>query len=78
MKRVLAAAALAAASCSMPSTSVKTTDTRPSLAIEGAPSGSLLLVDGLTMGDTFETAGAVRIGNMVRNEVGNYARKRVF
>jgi hypothetical protein len=52
MKRLLAAWALALAACTaMPSTNVRTTDTRPSLAIEGAPSGSLLLVDGLTMGD---------------------------
>jgi hypothetical protein len=34
--------------------------------------------EGMTMGETFETPVAVRIGNAVRNEVGNYARKRVF
>ena len=51
MTRLLAAAALALAACAMPSTTVRTTDTRPSLAIEGAPSGSLLFVDGNTMGD---------------------------
>ena len=34
--------------------------------------------DGLTMGDTFETPAAVRIGNAVRSEVGSYARKRAF
>ncbi|HYV67651.1 MAG TPA: hypothetical protein VE964_15505 [Myxococcales bacterium] len=52
MKRLIAASALALAACvSTPATTVRTTDTRPSLAIEGAPSGSLLLVDGLTMGD---------------------------
>ena len=51
MMRLLAAAAFLLAACSMPSTTVRTTDTRPSLAIEGAPSGSLLLVDGNRMGD---------------------------
>ena len=34
------------AACSMPSTVVKTPDTRPSLAFEGAPEGTVLLVDG--------------------------------
>lgn len=51
MTRFLAAAAFMLAACAMPSTTVRTTDTRPSLAIEGAPSGSLLLVDGNRMGD---------------------------
>ena len=52
MTRLLAVTALALAACvSTPSTTVRTTDTRPSLAIEGAPSGSLLLVDGNSMGD---------------------------
>ena len=51
MTRLLAAAAIALAACAMPSTTVRTTDTRPGLAIEGAPSGSLLLVDGNSMGD---------------------------
>ena len=52
MKPLLAPAAIALAACvSTPATTVRTTDTRPSLAIEGAPSGSLLLVDGNRMGD---------------------------
>ncbi len=38
-------------SCSsMPATSVKTVDTRPSIAIEGAPEGAELYVDGLRLG----------------------------
>ncbi|MFL5456484.1 MAG: hypothetical protein ACJ78X_08800 [Myxococcales bacterium] len=52
MKGLLAAAALSIAGCvSSPSTTVRTTDTRPSLAVEGAPSGSQLFVDGNVVGD---------------------------
>jgi len=50
MKRLLLVAALAAA-CAGPSTTTRTTDSRPSLAIEGAPRGSQLFVDGNPMGD---------------------------
>ena len=41
----------ALAACAMPSTTVRTTDTRPSLAFEGAPDGSVLYVDGQKIGD---------------------------
>ncbi len=41
----------ALAACTMPSTTVRTTDTRPSLAFEGAPDGSVLYVDGQKIGD---------------------------
>jgi len=51
MKRLLLVAALAAAACAMPSTTTRTTDSRPSLAIEGAPRGSQLFLDGNPMGD---------------------------
>jgi hypothetical protein len=51
MKRLLAALALSIAACAMPSTTVRTTDTRPSLAVEGAPRGSQLFVDGNSVGD---------------------------
>ncbi len=37
--------------CSMPGTTVRTTDTRPGLAFEGAPDGSTLYVDGMKIGD---------------------------
>ena len=50
MKRLFLAAALAAA-CAMPATTVRTPDSRPSLAITGAPAGSLLFVDGNAAGD---------------------------
>src|SRR5512145_783018 len=41
----------ALAACAMPSTTVRTTDTRPSLAFEGAPDGSVLYLDGQNVGD---------------------------
>jgi hypothetical protein len=43
--------ALALCSCAMPSTTVRTTDTRPSLAFEGAPEGAKVYIDGLLVGD---------------------------
>ena len=36
--------------CSMPSTSVRSVDSRPSLAVKGAPSDAELIIDGLNMG----------------------------
>lgn len=36
--------------CAMPTTSVRTVDDRPTLAIKGAPHGAVLFVDGLNMG----------------------------
>ncbi len=41
----------ALAACAMPATTVRTTDTRPSLAFAGAPEGSILFVDGQKIGD---------------------------
>ena len=37
--------------CAMPSTTVRTTDTRPSLAFEGAPEGAKIYLDGLLIGE---------------------------
>jgi hypothetical protein len=42
---------LSVAACSMPSTVVTTPDTRPSLAIEGAPPGAILFLDGVRVGE---------------------------
>lgn len=42
---------LSAAACAMPSTVVRTPDTRPSLAVEGAPAGAILFIDGVTVGE---------------------------
>jgi hypothetical protein len=39
------------AACAMPQTVVRTPDTRPSIAIAGAPAGSVLVVDGKPVGD---------------------------
>jgi hypothetical protein len=39
------------AACSMPATTVRTADTRPAIAIEGAPAGSRLFIDGNSAGE---------------------------
>jgi hypothetical protein len=48
---------LALAACAMPSTTVRNPETRPSLAVVGAPDGSLLFVDGKQIGDPNEWDG---------------------
>ena len=50
-KTVWVSLALLLCSCAMPSTVVRTTDTRPSLAFEGAPDGSQVYLDGLPVGE---------------------------
>jgi len=47
---VLLAVTCALCSCSMPNTSVRTVDDRPTLAFKGAPENAVLFVDGLNMG----------------------------
>jgi len=42
---------LFAAACAMPSTVVRTPDTRPALAVEGAPAGAILFLDGVPVGE---------------------------
>jgi hypothetical protein len=37
--------------CSMPQTVVRTPESRPSLAVEGAPPGAILVVDGQPVGE---------------------------
>ena len=61
MRGLLAVLALVLAACAMPSTTVKTTDTRPSLAIAGAPSGSQLFVDGNAFGEAGAYDGRPRV-----------------
>ncbi len=51
MMKLALALALAAAGCVGPTTTVRTVDTRPALAIQGAPSGTVLYVDGVAVGD---------------------------
>jgi hypothetical protein len=45
------AAALALAACSGPSTVVRTVDTRPAIALQGAPPGTILYLDGAAVGE---------------------------
>jgi uncharacterized lipoprotein YajG len=42
---------LVLAACSMPGTTVRTTDPRPGIAIDGAPDGAILYVDGQRIGE---------------------------
>ena len=48
---VMLVALLLLAACSMPNTTVRTTDTRPGIAIDGAPDGAILYVDGQQIGE---------------------------
>jgi hypothetical protein len=48
---VMLVALLLLAACSMPNTTVRTTDTRPGIAIDGAPDGAILYVDGQRVGE---------------------------
>jgi hypothetical protein len=50
-RRAALAAALALAACTGPSTVVRTVDTRPAIALAGAPAGTVLYVDGNPVGD---------------------------
>jgi hypothetical protein len=49
--RVILLIAVFLSACAMPSTQVRTADTRPGLAFEGAPEGAAVYVDGLAMGE---------------------------
>lgn len=51
MRTLLAAALLGLAACAGPTTVVRSVDTRPAIALSGAPYGSLLYVDGALVGD---------------------------
>lgn len=48
------------AGCAMPQTVVRAPDTRPSLAVVGAPEGSVLVVDGAPVGDATVVDGQPR------------------
>jgi hypothetical protein len=52
MKKIILMSLLAGviAGCSMPNTTVRSVDSRPSLAIKGAPSSAKLIIDGLDVG----------------------------
>jgi hypothetical protein len=51
MRKLTLAVALALAACVGPTTTLKTVDTRPALAISGAAGGLTLFVDGAPVGD---------------------------
>lgn len=61
MRSLLAALALSIAACAMPSTTVRTPDSRPSLAVAGAPPGSQLFVDGNAVGEAAAYDGQPRV-----------------
>ena len=69
MRRLGLAAALALAACVGPTTTVKTVDTRPALAFAGAPSGTVLYVDGAAVGDPASYDGQP---NILRVEPGTH------
>jgi len=48
-------------SCSMPNTSVRTVDDRPTLAFKGAPENAVLIVDGLNMGNASQYDGEPKV-----------------
>jgi len=60
---------LSAAACATPSTVVQTPDTRPSLAIEGAPAGAILFLDGVRVGEANRYDGQP---NILRVEPGTH------
>ena len=70
-KRLLLAFLPAAllAGCAMPQSATRTLYTRPSLAIQGAPAGALLFVDGQPLGDANVFNGQP---NVVRVEPGTH------
>lgn len=63
---------LSAAACAMPSTVVQTPDTRPGLAIEGAPAGAILFLDGVQVGEANRYDGQP---NVLRVEPGTHTVK---
>jgi hypothetical protein len=69
MRRLTLAAALALAACVGPTTTVRTVDTRPALAISGAGAGLTLVVDGAPVGDPRSYDGQP---NILRVEAGTH------
>jgi hypothetical protein len=69
MRKLALVAALALAACVGPTTVVRTVDTRPALAISGAPSGTVLFVDGAAVGNPHDYDGRP---NILRVEAGTH------
>jgi hypothetical protein len=87
MTRKILILAVLALACAMPQTVVRTPDTRPSLAVAGAPAGAVLFVDGEPAGaasayDGHPTVLLVEPGSHevdVRDGAGNVLhRQKVF
>lgn len=51
MRKLAAAILLALAACVGPTTTLKTVDSRPAIAIAGAPMGAQVLLDGTAVGE---------------------------
>jgi hypothetical protein len=69
MIRGVLAILLLLAACAMPSQAARTRDTRPALAVTGAPAGSQLIVDGLEVGAAATYDGRT---NVLRLEPGTH------
>ena len=88
MKNLLAGLlVLAAAACAHPTTVTRSLDTRPAVAIAGAPPGATLFVDGLDMGSAAAYDGRPAVLRLepgthevvVRDPAGNViTRQKVF
>lgn len=90
MKKVIIfsflALVFALCSCTMPTTTVRTVDDRPTLAFKGVPEGALLYIDGLNMGPAGQYDGEMKVltiepgTHAVRVTVNNVAiyEQRVF
>jgi hypothetical protein len=52
---------LALSACALPQTTVRTGSTQPSLTVRGAPSGAVLFVDGLAMGNAQQFDGNPKV-----------------
>jgi hypothetical protein len=61
MKSIIALALAASlAACALPNTEVRTGAVRPALAVQGAPAGAMLYVDGLQIGEAAQYNGVAR------------------
>lgn len=62
LKNIMMAAALAAlvSACALPTTEVRTGAARPALAVQGAPAGASLYLDGILIGDAAKYNGVAQ------------------
>jgi hypothetical protein len=69
MRKLALSLVLTLAACAGPTTVVRTVDTRPAMAFAGAPSGTVLYVDGAAVGDPADYDGRP---NILRVEPGTH------